>query len=84
MREEFMRRRDVIVDGLNSIPGFSCVVPDGHSMPPEHHKTVRFKLYDHLLYNAGVACLSGTAFGASGEGYLKILLCKIQLKIFRH
>lgn len=74
MKSEFLKRRDVIVDGLNSIPGFSCVVPDGAFYAfPNITKTGydSRKLCDHLLYNAGVACLSGTAFGAFGEGYLR-------------
>lgn len=74
MREEFIARREIIVDGLNSIPGFSCIMPHGAFYAfPNITKTGydSRKLNDHLLYNAGVAALSGTAFGEFGEGYLR-------------
>ncbi len=71
---EFKRRRDVIVDGLNAIPGFQCHKPLGafYVFPniTRTGKTSRF-LGDYLLNQAGVACLSGTAFGSFGEGYLR-------------
>jgi len=74
MLEEFRGRRAVIVDGLNRIPGFHCRKPLGafYAFPnitetgkPSH------ELADALLNQAGVACLSGTAFGEQGEGYLR-------------
>ena len=75
MREEFRRRRAVIVDGLNRIPGFTCRQPHGafYAFPNIRGtgKSSRH-LADALLNEAGVACLSGTAFGASGEGYLRL------------
>ena len=74
MRTEFLARRDIIVDGLNSIPGFSCIVPDGAFYAfPNIKKTgyVSRDLCDHLLYKGNVAALSGTAFGEYGEGYLR-------------
>lgn len=74
MVKEFKRRRDAIVDGLNSIPGFRCPKPLGafYVFPniTGTGKSSRF-LADYLLNEAGVACLSGTAFGALGEGYLR-------------
>ena len=74
MVQEFKRRRDVIVDGLNAIPGFRCHRPLGafYVFPNTAGtgKTSRF-LADHLLNEAGVACLSGTAFGRFGEGFLR-------------
>jgi aspartate aminotransferase len=74
MVEEFRRRRDVIVDGLNAIPGFRCLKPHGafYVFPniTGTGKTSR-ELADMMLYEAGVACLSGTAFGKFGEGYLR-------------
>lgn len=74
MRTEFLARRDIIVDGLNSIPGFSCIVPDGafYAFPniTKSGYTSR-ELCDHLLYKGNVAALSGTAFGEYGEGYLR-------------
>jgi aspartate/methionine/tyrosine aminotransferase len=75
MRLEFQRRRDMFVRGLNQIKGFSCRVPKGaFYVFPNIHETnwTSKKLADALLEQAGVAALSGTAFGASGEGYLRL------------
>src|SRR5271157_3934311 len=74
MRTEFQKRRDVFVAGLNRIKGFSCRVPKGaFYVFPNITKTgwKSKKLADALLDDAGVACLSGTAFGDYGEGYLR-------------
>lgn len=74
MKAEFLARRDIIVEGLNSIKGFSCIVPDGAFYAfPNITKTGynSRELNDHLLYKANVAALSGTAFGEYGEGYLR-------------
>jgi aspartate aminotransferase len=74
MRDEFKRRRDVFVAGLNRIKGFSCRMPKGaFYVFPNITKTgwKSKKLADALLEKAGVACLSGTAFGDFGEGYLR-------------
>ena len=74
MREEFRRRRAVIVDGLNRIPGFSCRQPHGafYVFPNIRGTKLTSKaLADALLNDAGIACLSGTGFGSSGEGYLR-------------
>jgi aspartate aminotransferase len=74
MSAEFKRRRDVFVAGLNKIKGFSCRVPKGAFYTfPNISKTgwSSKKLADAMLEQAGVACLSGTAFGEYGEGYLR-------------
>ena len=74
MRSEFQRRRDAFVAGLNKIKGFSCRLPKGaFYVFPNITKTgwKSKKLADALLDQAGVACLSGTAFGDYGEGYLR-------------
>lgn len=74
MREEFIARREIIVEGLNTIKGFSCIMPHGAFYAfPNITKTgyTSRDLNDHLLYNAGVAALAGTSFGAFGEGYLR-------------
>jgi aspartate aminotransferase len=74
MNAEFKHRRDVFVAGLNKIRGFSCRMPKGAFYAfPNITKTgwPSKKLADALLEEAGVACLSGTAFGANGEGYLR-------------
>ncbi len=74
MSAEFKRRRDAFVAGLNKIKGFSCRMPKGAFYTfPNITKTgwPSKKLADALLEEAGVAALSGTAFGAYGEGYLR-------------
>jgi len=74
MVAEFRRRRDAIVKGLNEIPGFSCTRPAGafYAFPNVKNTGVPSKeLADMLLNDAGVACLSGTAFGSYGDGYLR-------------
>jgi aspartate/methionine/tyrosine aminotransferase len=74
MRDEFQRRRDVFVAGLNKIKGFSCRMPKGaFYVFPNITGTGRHSkaLEEALLEQAGVAALSGTAFGSFGEGYLR-------------
>ena len=74
MVAEFRRRRTVMVDGLNCLRGFRCRQPRGAFYAyPNITGTGRRsqELADALLKEAGVACLSGTAFGAWGEGYLR-------------
>ncbi|HWR37072.1 MAG TPA: pyridoxal phosphate-dependent aminotransferase [Clostridia bacterium] len=74
MNAEFKNRRDYFAERINKIKGFSCRVPKGaFYMFPNITKTgwASKKLADTLLEEAGVAALSGTAFGAYGEGYLR-------------
>ncbi len=74
MNAEFKRRRDAFVAGLNKIKGFSCLLPKGAFYAFPNIKKTGWpskKLADALLEQAGVACLSGTAFGEYGEGYLR-------------
>jgi aspartate/methionine/tyrosine aminotransferase len=74
MVEEFRRRRDTFVKGLNEIPGFRCAMPEGafYAFPNIGGTGMKSKdLEEGLLNDAGVAALSGTAFGAYGEGYLR-------------
>lgn len=76
MVAEFTARRDLIVAGLNSIPGFSCKTPNGafYVFPNVTEACQRLGLPDskalqqHLLYNADVAVLPRTAFGARNPG----------------
>ncbi|MFQ6113544.1 MAG: pyridoxal phosphate-dependent aminotransferase [bacterium] len=75
MVQEFRRRRDVIVDGLNGIPGISCRLPKGAFYVFPNVKKIKMssqELETYLLNKAGVALLSGTAFGKFGEGYLRL------------
>jgi aspartate aminotransferase len=74
MCAEFKHRRDVFVAGLNKIKGFSCRMPKGaFYVFPNITKTgwQSKPLADALLEQAGVAALSGTAFGEFGAGYLR-------------
>jgi len=74
MRDEFRRRRDAFVAGLNRIKGFSCRMPKGAFYTFPNITATGWpskKLADAMLEEAGVACLSGTAFGDFGEGYLR-------------
>jgi aspartate/methionine/tyrosine aminotransferase len=75
MVAEFRRRRDVMAAGLNEIPGFRCTVPAGafYAFPNTTGTGLDSRtLAELLLTEAGVACLSGTAFGEYGEGYLRM------------
>ena len=72
---EYQRRRDVIVEGLNSLPGVTCRMPQGafYVFPniKAWGKTSR-EAADWILEEAGVALLPGSAFGEYGEGYLRL------------
>jgi aspartate aminotransferase len=74
MAAAFTERRDVIVSGLDAIPGVSCIQPGGafYAFPNVRDLGLSSAaLADLLLERAGVACLPGTAFGSHGEGYLR-------------
>src|ERR1700733_4075997 len=74
MCAEFKCRREVFVAGLNKIKGFSCRMPKGAFYVFPNITKTGWKskpLADALLEQAGVAALSGTAFGSFGEGYLR-------------
>ncbi len=71
----FRRRRDIIVAGLNDIPGISCVQPQGafYAFPDITGTGLTAgQLQARLLDEAGVATLSGSSFGAHGEGFLRL------------
>ena len=74
MVQEFRKRRDVFVDGLNAISGIHCLKPHGafYLFPnvSSFGRTSK-EIADRLLDEAGVAALPGTAFGSHGEGYLR-------------
>jgi len=75
MLEEFRARRDLTVSGLNKLPGVECISPQGAfyvfpNVSGTGHPAG--ELADLLLNEAGVACLSGTAFGRHGEGHLRL------------
>jgi aspartate/methionine/tyrosine aminotransferase len=84
MRAEFMARRLVIVEGLNAIPGVTCAMPHGafYAFPNvSSFGRTSNEIADHLLYDAGVCGLSGTAFGSYGEGYLRFSYANSREKI---
>ncbi|MEK7214066.1 MAG: pyridoxal phosphate-dependent aminotransferase [Chloroflexota bacterium] len=75
MVAEFRRRRDIIVEGINRLPGVSCALPRGaFYVFPNITQTGRTagEIAGRLLNEAGVAVLSGSAFGEYGEGYLRL------------
>jgi aspartate/methionine/tyrosine aminotransferase len=70
----FDRRRGVILDGLNALPGFRCARPGGafYAFPNIAGTGLGAReMQDRLLEEAGVATIAGTSFGAFGEGYLR-------------
>jgi aspartate/methionine/tyrosine aminotransferase len=72
---EFRRRRDLIVEGLNNMPGVRCPMPRGafYAFPNiQAFGRSSAEVADYLLEEAGVAVLPGTAFGRNGEGYLRL------------
>lgn len=74
MVEKFRQRRDIIVEGLNKLPGFTCKKPKGAFYVFPNIKGTGIKsrdLMEIILDKAGVACLPGTDFGQYGEGYLR-------------
>ena len=74
MVAEFRRRREIIVKGMNDIPGWRCATPQGAFYVFPNIQALQrcsAEVADRLLREAGIACLAGTAFGSYGEGYLR-------------
>ncbi len=75
MVEQFQARRDLVVAGLNAMPGVRCQVPQGafYAFPNvEGTGLDERQLAEDLLQQAGVALLPGSAFGPAGEGFLRL------------
>ncbi|MEM1399017.1 MAG: aminotransferase class I/II-fold pyridoxal phosphate-dependent enzyme, partial [Pseudomonadota bacterium] len=75
MVSAFSRRRRLTVDRLNALPGIRCAEPGGafYAFPNiEGTGISSIELQSRLLEQAGIATVSGTAFGAFGEGYLRL------------
>jgi aspartate/methionine/tyrosine aminotransferase len=75
MVAEFERRREIVVAGLNSLPGVHCIQPKGafYAFPNVSGTGLSDRELAHMaLEQAGVAVISGTAFGANGEGFLRV------------
>jgi aspartate/methionine/tyrosine aminotransferase len=74
MVAQFRQRRDVIVEGLNALPGITCLKPEGAFYVFPNVSALggtEKEIADAILEEAGVATLPGTAFGAYGRGYLR-------------
>ena len=81
MVAEFKERRDVLVEGLNAIPGISCPMPEGafYAFPNITGTRLSSQEFETgALDQAGVSLLSGTAFGSFGEGYVRISFANSQ------
>lgn len=86
MIEEFRERRDIIVHGLNSINGISCIKPKGAFYAFANIKGTGLKsdeLSTYLLQHANVAVLSGSSFGKQGEGYIRLSFANSKENILR-
>jgi aspartate aminotransferase len=84
MAEEFKKRRDILVEGLNSIQGISCRMPRGAFYAFPNIKKLGLsssQAADYFLNQAGVACLAGSDFGKYGEGYLRLSYANSQENI---
>ncbi|MFS0646277.1 pyridoxal phosphate-dependent aminotransferase [Siminovitchia sp. 179-K 8D1 HS] len=74
MLEHYKRRREILITGLNEIPGFSCIHTEGSFYAFPNIKEFKKPSEDfaiELLTEAGVAVTPGSAFGNMGEGYLR-------------
>ena len=75
MREQFDKRRKLVVEGLNKLPGVSCITPKGAFYAFPNVKQTGWKakaLANALLDETGVALIGGPDFGILGEGYLRV------------
>ena len=75
MVAEYKRRREMVVAGLNAIPGLSCATPGGafYTFPNfKRYGLSSLQMADYLLERAGVALAPGSGFGVTGDGYLRL------------
>jgi aspartate/methionine/tyrosine aminotransferase len=75
MVAEFDKRRKIVVEEVNRLPGFSCIMPKGAFYAFPNIAKTGFKakaLASQLLEQAGVATIGGPDFGILGEGYLRL------------
>jgi aspartate/methionine/tyrosine aminotransferase len=75
MAAEFDKRRKIVVDGLNKLPGVSCIMPKGAFYAFPNMKRTGWKakaLAASLLDDSGVALIGGPDFGILGEGYMRV------------
>jgi aspartate/methionine/tyrosine aminotransferase len=86
MAAEFAQRRRLITDGLRSIPGVRCPEPEGafYAFPSIQDTGLTSRQFeDRALSEAGVALLSGAAFGEYGEGYVRLSYANSQENIHK-
>ncbi len=84
MVKELRKRRDLIVEGLNSIEGISCRKPEGATYVFPNIKNTGLssqEFADLMLERAGIALLSGTNFGQYGEGYVRLCFANTEENI---
>ena len=84
MVEEFTRRRALVIDGLRSIPGINCPEPEGafYAFPSIKGTGLTSEEFeDRAMNEAGVALLSGSAFGEFGQGYIRLSYANSQENI---
>lgn len=84
MMEEYRKRRELLVNGLNSIPGIRCLKPAGSIFAYPNIKAFGMSSYDLAMYlfrEGRVKVYPGTAWGDNGEGYLSIAMGSSQEKI---
>ena len=84
MYDEYEQRRNIVVDGINSIHGLSCITPGGAFYVFINIKKTGMtseSFCDYILEDAGVAILPGTSFGEFGEGFVRICYAVNQDKI---
>ena len=75
MAVEFDKRRKIVVEGLNKLPGVSCIMPKGAFYAFPNVKRTGWKakpLASSLLDDSGVALIGGPDFGILGEGYMRV------------
>jgi aspartate aminotransferase len=86
MLAAFDRRRRIVVEGLNALPGFSCITPKGafYAFPNVQETGRKAKTFaSSLLEDAGVALIGGPDFGVLGEGYLRLSYANSEENILR-
>jgi aspartate/methionine/tyrosine aminotransferase len=84
MVEEFARRRDLLVEGLNALPGITCIPPRGafYTFPNVTATGLSSEEFERrTLREAGVSLLAGTSFGRRGEGYVRISFASSREKL---
>jgi aspartate aminotransferase len=81
---EYQHRRDLLVDGLNQIPGLRCQKPQGAFYVFPNIRAFGLtsdQMADYLLEESGVAVLAGNGFGTYGEGYIRLSYCTSDVNI---